>query len=278
MTGPVVFEWDEPLPGMPEEVRRFIDDPDEGVTASDVTDHEELEHTPSAEVAVQVDTAAHDALLTLTNPDTVLAVATDARRRVLGTVRDLYERIRSARRPGRLTEAHIAPELVFLAGAADALDALADAIRAGAQEARSIAGDVIADVKLAEQGDTRIGSVSLKVGVPDGSVISAKRTQPSKLDVNANAILDVLVPYKLVSAAANGYEPIAYATAFRDGCAHLMRLASLSWRTSALDHLATQLEQADEHDLAIRLRHAYGRKPHGDPKIELKRETTRGKA
>ncbi len=259
MTGPAVFEWDEPLPGMPDE--------------SEEADHQGIEHTPSAELAVQVDTAAHDAMLTLTNPDTVLAVATDARRRVLGTVRDLYERIRSTRRPGRLTEAHVAPELVFLAGAADALDALADAIRAGAQEARSIAGDVIADVKLAEQGDTRIGTVSLKVGAPDGSVISAKRTQPSKLDVNADAIIDVLAAaHALDRWDVDSEVARTVARAYRSGIADVQRLASLSWRTSALDHLATQLEQADEHDLAIRLRHAYGRKPHGDPKIELKRE------
>ncbi len=268
MTGPTVFEWDEPIPGM-------LDEP--GLTVPD-----ELGRGPSAEVEVQVDTAAHDALLTLTNPDTVLAVAIDARRRVLGTVRDLYERIRSTRRPGRLTEAHVAPELVFLAGAADALNALADAIRACAQEACSIAGDVIADLKLAEQGDTRIRTVSLKVGAPDGSVISAKRTQSSKLDVQAETVVDVLSAYAVSREYEAGppedlTEVAAFADGFRDACKRLQVLASLSWRTSALDHLATQLEQADEHDLAIRLRHAYGRKPHGDPKIELKRESSRGK-
>ncbi len=263
MTGPAVFEWDEPLPGMPAE-------PDPS------TEPSVLATRDTAERAQDV---ARDAA-TIGNPDAVLALATDVRRRVLASVRALYQGVRGERRLGRLTEAHVAPELVFLAGAADALDALADAIRAGAQEARAIAGDVIADVKLAEQGDTRIGTVSLKVGAPDGSVISAKRTQPSKLQVNDDAIVDVLAAACVARRLAFGTMPHVVEThvrGLREGLAQLQTLASLSWRTSALDHLATQLEQADEHDLAIRLRHAYGRKPHGDPKVELKRETPRGK-
>ncbi len=258
MTGPTVFEWDEPLPGMPDESE----------------ERPAFDQLADSALAVRASSVARDAA-TLDNPEGVLALATTARRRVLGAVRELYQQHRARRRPGRLTEAHVAPELVFLAGAADALDALADAIRAGAQEARSIAGDVIADVKLAEHGDTRIGTVSLKVGAPDGSVISAKRTQPSKLDVHYTNILDVLVGYAAGRGCPAEYETrgvIAYARGFRDGINRINALASLSWRTSALDHLAIQLEQADEHDLAIRLRHAYGRKPHGEPKVELKRE------
>ncbi len=269
MTGPTVFEWDEPLPGMPDEHTPGLGESANFPVSANGGP------LPDRAVIVARDTAA------MTDPDTVLAFATETRRRVLGAVRDLYQQHRERRRPGRLTEAHVAPELVFLAGAADALDALADAIRAGAQEARSITGDVIADVKLAEQGDTRIGTVRLKVGAPDGSVISVKRTQPSKLDVNAPTVLDVIVAERIGVQQRGGAEPadvLTYRTGLRDMARELQRLASLSWRTSALDHLATQLEQADEHDLAIRLRHAYGRKPHGDPKIELKRETpTRGK-
>ncbi len=264
MTGPAVFEWDEPLPGMP-------DEPSAGVDA----DGEDCRDGPvPMPLAMRAEIIVRDTA-TLAEPDGVLAFATDTRRRVVSTVRELYRQHRARRRPGRLTEAHVAPDLVFLAGAADALDALADAIRAGAQEARSIAGDVIADVKLAEQGDTRIGTVSLRVGAPDGSVISAKRTQPSKLQVNAGAVVDVIVAQGASDAIADEWTPEkthAYVAGLREGFRRLHQLAALSWRTSALDHLATQLEQADEHDLAIRLHHAYGRKPHGDPKIELKRE------
>ncbi len=258
MTGPAVFEWDEPLPGMPDE--SVPNDTDVAFLREERKD-----------LAVRAEDVVEDTVLTLVEPDVVLAFATDVRRRVLMSVRQFYAEHKERRRPGRLTEAHVAPELVFLAGAADALDALADAIRAGAQEARSIAGDVIADVKLAEQGDTRIGTVSMKVGAPDGSVISAKRTQPSKLDVNADTIVDVLVPHVVKDMNIRSNQTAGAAGA-RRMAVELLCLASLSWRTSALDHLATQLEQADEHDLAIRLRHAYGRKPHGDPKVELKRE------
>ncbi len=267
MTGPTVFEWDEPLPGMPDEPE------------GDVAAFEEAPRSLPA-LAHATEEVASDAVISLTTPDRVLQFATETRRHVVASVRQLYETCRRRRRPGRLTEAHVASELVFLAGAADALDALADAIRAGAQEARSIAGDVIADVKLAEQGDTRIGTVSLKVGAPDGSVISAKRTQPSKLDVNAGVIVDVLAAQAASAALDDAWtsrKTHAYVAGVREGWRQAHQLSSLSWRTSALDHLATQLEQADEHDLAIRLRQAYGRKPHGDPKIELKRELSRGK-
>ncbi len=262
MTGPAVFEWDEPLPGVPEEPE------------GDVAVFEEVPRSLPA-LAHATEEVASDAVISLTTPDRVLQFATETRRHVVASVRQLYEVCRRRRRPGRLTEAHVAPELVFLAGAADALDALADAIRAGAQEARAIAGDVIADVNLAEQGDTRIGTVSIKVGAPDGSVINAKRTQPSKLQANADAIVDVLVAGMVAkdgAPTASREFDRGFAAGGRVMATRLQNLAALSWRTSALDHLATQLEQADEHDLAIRLRHAYGRKPHGEPKIELKRE------
>ncbi len=259
MSGPTVFEWDEPLPGVPDEP--------EGDGAA-------FEETPRSlpALAHATEEVASDAVISLTTPDRVLQFATETRRHVIASVRQLYEVCRYRRRPGRLTEAHVAPELVFLAGAADALDALADAIRAGAQEARAIAGDVIADVKLAEQGDTRIGTVSLKIGAPDGSVISARRTQPSKLEINAETVTDVLIPALLERDDVPPGHQAPFAFGARRMAEQLQLLASLSWRTSALDHLATQLEQADQYDLSIRLRHAYGRKPHGDPKVELKRE------
>lgn len=217
---------------------------------------------------------ARDAALDWRDPDQARTAAQVTREAVLGQVRVLYDaelRGRKARleahRTDKVTSSVVAPELAFLASAATALDALSDAVKAGAVEARSIAGEVVLDV----EPERELGTATVKVGTEHGTV-KATRTQATKPSVQDEAVVDVLVA-SLAGGLPEGTEPIVeggYARGIRDGIAALLSLTSApSWKTTALEALQRQLEAADEHDLAIRLGHAYGRVASGKPQTKL---------
>lgn len=207
------------------------------------------------------------------DPDLVTKAVGDVRRRVLEEVRGQYGQVLTGRPEGRVTEATVAPELAFLTSAHYALAQLADAIKAGADEARQIAGEVLVDVS----GDER-KRATVKVADVYGGIV-AKREVPSEVSVRQDDVLDVLVASLLAewavtdTGAAGNPEATAYARGARDALAALLPLTSPpKWKSTALDALTRKLEEAGEDALALRLSHAYGRVSKGNPRVTLERE------
>jgi hypothetical protein len=254
--------WDEVSLGEPVEPEPVRPAPEPGTFAEDVE-----RHLPAV-LAEDVGLAVED----WRDPEVAARFADDVRTRVLEQVRAQYAPLLEARPEGRVVDATVAPEVSFLASAVTALDALAGAVKAGADEARSIAGEVLSDVK----GEK--GTRTLKAADPYGPIV-LKRTTGSKMSTRDEDLLDVLVA-SLVgaaededdAAARNPVWAVYYARGLRDGLAALLSLTSSpSWKSTALDALAKQLEEREEHALAIRLQHAYGRVDSGSPRITVER-------
>lgn len=169
-------------------------------------------------------------------------------------------------------EVEVAEELRVLADARDTLTAVAKALTTGADEARAIAGEVLAEVAPDER---KAKTVRLADG--HGWDLKVSRTQPTEVSVNLDEVQDVLASWLLgqFAKASPGMDPahLHYAKGVRAGMAGLLGvLTKPSVRTTALDALVRTMEGAGEEPLALRLRHAYGRKSKGEPRIEVKRE------
>ena len=213
------------------------------------------------------------AVVDWTDPAQAAASASQARAAILRQVRELYQDKRDDRKPGKTatsgvtTSAQVAPELGFLAAASYALDAFADAVKAGSDEARGIAGDFVLEV----QPEREVGTATVKVGTVNGTV-KATRTQATKPSVDTERIVDILVAdliSNLPEKSGSG-ETAAYAAGARAAIAGLLGVISPpSFKTTALDDWQRRLEANGEDDLAIRLAHAYGRVPTGDAKTKL---------
>lgn len=247
-----------------------LDPPDGGgwdaVELDDTTaDGEDLERFLPAVLAEDVGLAVED----WRDPTVARTFAADLRGRLLDNLREQYATIRAARPDGRVVEATLAPELSFCTSATVALDALTDALKAGSAEARAIAGEVLLDLpKTADERKT----ATVKTADVYGPLV-VKRTQATKVSARAEEVVDVVVA-SLVGGLGAGspHAPQAYAEGARQGIAGILSLtAAPTWKTTALDALAGQLEEGGEHDLAIRLGHAYGRVPQGEPKVTLER-------
>lgn len=202
--------------------------------------------------------------------DAVAKYADEIRRGVLAGVRSIAARARAQRPEGRVTASTVAQEVSILGDAHDALEAVADAVRAGASEAKGILGDVVLEV----EPERELGTASVRVGDGHGGELKVTRSQGTRVAADTDAILDVL-------AASLGEDPeleIAYARGVRAGFAALLALIGPpAWKTTALDELRKSLEAREEYDLAIRLGHAYGRVSNDrPPSVKLERVEPKG--
>ena len=212
-----------------------------------------------------------------TNPDEVGPFAGSLRAGIVDYVQGRHVELVAQRPEGkRLTTAAAQPELVFLAQSSATLDAIGDAVKAGAKEARDLAGEVLVD--LTGERALKGGTVSERVSDQHGG-IKVTRTQPTETVVQQEHVLDVLVAHLLDlrehdeeagarEQAWQGY----YARGVREGVAALLELVSpLKWKTTAIDALVQELERRELEPLAIRLDHAQGKKPKGNPSTKVER-------
>lgn len=206
--------------------------------------------------------------------DAVTGLVQDVRGRVLEAVRATYNGLLDARKAtvgdAAVFRTDVAAELAWLADATNVLGGLADSLKAGADEARKIAGDVVLDVAP----DREHGTATVTVGTPGGGRLKATRTQASKVDVREAEVVDVIVANLVGEAARAGEGRVLYLEGLAAG-ARAMHVATtglvspLSWKSTALDAMVTRLEGVDEYGLAIRLVHAYGRVSTGNPSTKL---------
>lgn len=204
------------------------------------------------------------------DPDAVLDLS---RRITTGLVEHVHKIAADARaqRDERLRPSAVvlAPELSVLADAHDTLSAISKAIGVGAAEAKGLAGEVA----LEAAPDKALGSTSVRVGTGTGG-LKVTRSQGSKPRVDEEDVVDVLTAYLLGhSGVSDTDDPHgAYARGARDMVARFRDLIGPpAWKTTALDELVRTLEAADEHDLAIRLDHAFGRVASGNPTVKIER-------
>jgi hypothetical protein len=171
------------------------------------------------------------------------------------------------------SEIEVAEELRTMADARDTLTAIAKAVTTGADEARAITAEVLAEVAPDER---KAKTVRLADG--HGWDLKVTRSQPTKVEVRLEEVQDVLVAWSVSRYDTRGNEAATYAEGVRAGMAVLLSvLASPSVKTTALDALVREVEGAGEEALALRLRHAYGRKSTGEPRVEIKREPPKDK-
>lgn len=170
------------------------------------------------------------------------------------------------------SEIEVAEELRTMADARDTLTAIARAVTTGAEEARAITAEVLAEVAPDER---KAKTVRLADG--HGWDLKVSRSQPTEVAVDLAEVQDVLVAWLLTKVTGSPGDVARYAYGVREGMEALLGvLAKPSVRTTALDALVKTIEGAGEEDLALRLRHAYGRKSKGEPRVEIKREPPKG--
>ena len=209
-----------------------------------------------------------------TNPDEVGPFAGRLRAGIVDYVQGRHVELVAERPEGkRLTTAAAQPELVFLAQSSATLDAIGDAVKAGAKEARDLAGEVLVD--LNGERALKGGTVSERVSDQHGG-IRVTRTQATETVVDREQVVDVLVASLVDKLEKDGLEDAgelrAYALGMRDGIAALVGLVSpLKWKTTAIDALVQELERRELEPLAIRLDHAQGKKPKGNPSTKVER-------
>jgi hypothetical protein len=103
--------------------------------------------------------------------------------------------------------------------------------------------------------------------------LKVTRTQPTEVSVELAEVQDVLTAWCVSRYDTRGNEAATYAEGVREGMNALLGvLTKPDVRTTALDALVRTMEGAGEEALALRLRHAYGRKAKGEPRVDLKRE------
>lgn len=179
----------------------------------------------------------------------------------------------TARPSGRVTNAVVQPELVWLAGAADTLGAIAGAFTTAHREARDLAGEVVAEVRP-DKADAGSATVKVGGGSATGGTIKVTRTQPTQVATDTDALIDLLPAWLLsqeyTSTTAQDESAGNYAAGARDALALLLQLTSPpKWKSTALDQLAVAMANADEGDLAARLAKAYGRVAHGEARTTI---------
>ena len=250
------------------------------------------EEEPTGAALAPVDLASAAVLAIESVDHEQVAAFTGDLRAALQTRRDaLYQALLDRRPEGRPTPESVAPELTWLADVHDVFTAVGKVFTEQARDAKSLAGDVVLEVRTDRDVEASGGSASVRVGVPGsrrGNAVKVTATQPTETFANTPAIVAVLVPYLLereVSAGMPGSEavedaPEAYAAGARDMARVLLGLAghhgllsSPGWKSSALDVLRGELQSMGEagNDLAARLREAYGRRPKGNLRVEVER-------
>lgn len=215
------------------------------------------------------------------DPDEVQRMTRSLSGALVEQVRSVYAQARAPRvaKYGEKeppTDVHVAEELRTMADARDTLTAIAKAIGTGAEEARAIAREILAEVAPDER---KAKTVRLADG--HGWDLKVTRSQPTEAVVNLDDVQDVLAGSLLARYSRDMDDTLAgqraYAHGIRAGMDALLGVLSKPGvRTTALDALVRTLEGEGEEDLALRLRHAYGRKAKGEPVVDLKREEPKG--
>lgn len=209
------------------------------------------------------------------NPTGLLETARQTRDRVIDSL-TRRAKARRDKRPQIVKSAtDLRREASGLADDADVLAALGGALVAGAEEARLSLGELMLDLPDGNRRRT------MRVGDGHGTELVVKREPRTELSAQTTEIVDVLVAQYAgqVSAGAATDNVTAEVArerlaAYREGMHALLALLSsrLSWKSTALDALVVELEQAEEDDLARRLRKAYARVEKGDPRVSYNRE------
>ena len=230
-----------------------------------------------------VDDGSWDVGLVALTPTALAASASDTaaftrslREAIDGRLAAEYDRLRDGRDPAKPLTVAVEPELRYLTSAADTFAAVARVFTDAAAHARGQAGDIVLEVKPddAERLERKGGTASLRVGRTSSGGESVKVTvrQATETFADTDAILDVLVAHLIDAvepppALAPEWSEETLAIGARALAAAVRDLTSpWSWKSSALDVLAGQLDDA----LKARLVAAYGRRPKGDPRTEVK--------
>lgn len=242
------------------------------------------EPDPSTDVVTStaaIDLRAVDELLDdLSDPKRLTDTVGSMRETILDVVRrraDLRhaDRVERLGDEGPTSSTDVRREAVGAANDHDALSALAGAFTAGATEAKLIAGELL-DELPGRGGKAR---ASLKVADGNGFDLSIVRSRATELAVDVEEVVDVLVAHLVADAA--GTEALdlkthpskVYAAGIRSGIDALFDLlASPKFKSTALDSLATRLEDADDDSLAVRLRKSYAKREKGNPSVKVERK------
>lgn len=215
------------------------------------------------------------------DPDAVQTLTHEATKGLLARLEGIAADARAQRAEGRVTPSVLAPELTLMGDAHDTLQALEAVFHAGRERARAIAGELVHELP----GDDTRQSTSVKVGDAHGTDLKVTRTQPTKVHVDQDELVDVFVSLLLGrwEADRRGLPEVPLtsvdtARAYSMGARAAIDLyrahtAAHTFKTTALDELTRVLEGEGQDALAIRLGHAYGRASHGDPQVKMERAT-----
>ncbi len=146
------------------------------------------------------------------------------------------------------------------------LDTIAGVFTDGARRAKAIVGEITHE--LAD--DPRRGSTSVKVADTHGADLKVTRTQPTKVVVDEAEVIDVLIAHQVKRYGEDG------AAHFALGARAAVRAyreiaAAHTFKTTSLEEWVRDLDAAEEHALAIRLGHAFGRVSHGNATTKIER-------
>lgn len=221
-----------------------------------------------------IDLNAAGALLDrLRDPSTLVTTVAGIRDTLLSVVRERADKRKRARdyldgNPPTTTD--LRKEAVGAADDAAALEALAGAFTVAAREAKGIAGDLL-DELPGRGGRPR---ASFKVADGQGFELFVRREARRELSVDVDALVDVLAANVAATAVVRNFDPQPFVAGVREGIAAFRDVlaSSPTFRSTALDSLATRLEDAGEDDLAKRLRAAYARVEVGEPSVKLERK------
>lgn len=217
------------------------------------------------------------------DPDAVQTLARDAQGALLARLSELAAEARARRPEGPPTASVLAPELNLLGDAIDTLTAVQGIFGAGVKHAKVLVGEVAHE--LAD--DPRQGTTTVRVGDSHGTDLKVTRTQPTKPRIDEADLVDVFVALLCgrfaAAQRAAGEDSTDTIRGFAQGARAAIELyrqqaAAHTFKTSSLDDLTRELEGEGQDALAIRLGHAYGRVPEGDPTVKVERAQRKGKA
>ena len=254
----------------------------------EVVDAEVADVPQSAIIPVDLAGTAVRAV-TAVNPADLAAFTGDLRAALDKRVGETYGALVSQRPEGAPTPEVVAPELAWLADAHDVFAALGKVFTDQAKGVRSVAGDVVLEVRTDRSDLERTGgSASLKVGTASapGSAIKVTTTQPTETFTDTPAIVDVLVPYVIDRTAdahdspdqagvAIGARAMARVLLGLEG--HYGLLAAPKWKSTALETLRGELQGMGQTGaaLASRLAKGFGRRPKGSVTVDIERTQMR---
>lgn len=199
-----------------------------------------------------------------------------------------YDALMSARPAGPVTQAVVAPELQWLADAHEVLSAIGKVFAEQSAGVKSLASDVVLEVRRDLDIERTGGSASVKVGARGaGQAVKVTTTQPTDVYTDTAVIVDVLVAHMLAVSDAGPAIPldettasVAYAAGARGMADALLGLHDVigllsapKWKSTALDLLRETLEAGGVTGVALatRLRDGYGRRPHGKMSTTIER-------